>query len=224
MYSRRRRTNPIGCLLAGAVILIGAIAAFTLFQSQSSTKQEPTASKPAVTPIQQKTAVPTPQSTVAANTLKIFSAKARIAAEITEVRYGKAENWDVAYLGKYAGHLEGTNKLSQGGNYVLAGHVELKDGSEGAFAHIDQLQIGDSISLMRTDAGQLSVLPYTVTEIKSVAPDDISAIRNHGYDELTLLTCHDWDQKTSKYRNRIIIHARPLSQPKAQVNLVPPPK
>src|SRR4051794_1815568 len=100
MYSsRKRRTNPLGCLLGGTMILLGVIGTFTFFQSRGSLQTATFTVSPIVTAVPQKTAVPSTPGTPVANTLRIFSDKALIAADVTEVRYGKTDNWDVTYLG-----------------------------------------------------------------------------------------------------------------------------
>jgi len=112
-------------------------------------------------------------------------------------------------LTNFAGHLEGTAGLKQGGNFVLAGHVEMKDGSAGPFAEIDKLHIGDDISILSNHPGNPVVMSYIVTGIEHVKPDDIKVIRNHGYEELTLITCADWDPSDKTYHTRVVVHARP---------------
>jgi LPXTG-site transpeptidase (sortase) family protein len=105
--------------------------------------------------------------------------------------------------------LQGTPEMGQGGNFVLAGHVELKDGSRGPFADIHRLQPGDVITILSDTQPEPSVRAYLVTDLRKVQPQDFGVIRNHGYEELTLVTCDDWDIRTQAYASRVIVHARP---------------
>lgn len=139
----------------------------------------------------------------------IIAEKARLNAEIMVAPFGKTTNWEISMLKQRAGHLEGTPDIGQGGNFVLAGHVELEDGAPGPFAYLRNLQPGDSISIVSRKEGQPRIYFYTVTEVKDVPPEDIAVLRNHGYEELTLITCDDWDQGQGKYLTRVIVHARP---------------
>jgi LPXTG-site transpeptidase (sortase) family protein len=132
--------------------------------------------------------------------------------EIVEIPFSKTEeNWDLTYLNQYAGHLTGTDLIGQGGNFVLAGHVEMKDGSRGPFADIHLLNLGDLITVMSNTATSPIVAQYKVTSVKSVDPYSLPEIQNHGFEELTLLTCGDWDNRNRVYRTRVVVHAKVVS-------------
>jgi LPXTG-site transpeptidase (sortase) family protein len=222
MYSRRNRS---GCtpqfLVVGTLIVLAAVIAFALFQQFQALR--PQVIVPTSTAIaQHATAAPTitPEATPTARpyTLKIVADRAQLLTDITELYFGTDDDWDLTHLGQMAGHLEGTPDIGQGGNYVLAGHVEMKDGSPGPFALIGALQPGDFISIFSDRPGTPLIMQYAVSTVKTVKPTDFDVIRNHGYEELTLVTCKDWDQKTRTYLERVVVHARPIM--KAQV--VPP--
>ena len=141
---------------------------------------------------------------------RIISTNANLSAPITELYYATdADTWDLTKLGDSAGHLEGTREMGQGGNFVLAGHVELKDGSAGPFAQIKSLKAGDRIIMFGQTQPNPIVKAYTVTEVSKVPPTDFGAIQNHGYEELTLITCDDWNPQGQTYSSRIVVHARP---------------
>ena len=215
MYSRRRSSGSPTRWIAGFVIIVIAVVSFTLYQNMRPrpyTGPIPTNTRPATLPTQQSGTAPTavPQ----AITWRIFSAKASLSAIITEVYFAQDDNWDLTHLSDLAGHLEGTPEMGQGGNYVLAGHVELKDGRPGPFAKIHLLAAGDSLTILNDAPGNPTVIDYMVTEVSKTSPQDLNQIRNHGYEELTLVTCDDWDPKTLTYNTRIVIHARPVKSPK----------
>jgi LPXTG-site transpeptidase (sortase) family protein len=225
MYSRHNRS---GCtpqfLVVGTLIVLCAVIAFALFQQfQALRPQAGLLTSTAI--VQRATVVPivptlTPEAspTPKPHTLSIVADRAQLLTDITELYFGTDDDWDLTHLGQMAGHLEGTPNIGQGGNYVLAGHVEMKDGSPGPFAFIGSLQPGDFISVFSDKPGTPLVMQYAVSAVKIVKPTDFDVIRNHGYEELTLVTCKDWDQKTRTYLERVVVHARPIM--KAQV--VPP--
>ncbi len=224
MSARRRTTNPLGCLFGAVVILLGTVAAFALFQvTQSSRTEKILPTQTVVVAVQLPTTTPLPVTPSVTET-HIFSTQGQLSALLTEVPYGKTENWDVSLLGKNAGHLQGTKRLGEKGNFVLVGHIELKDGSEGAFAHIDQLRVGDSILVLQNDLGKPKLSTYFVTETQKVNSDDLSTIRDHGFEELTLLTCHDWNANLKIYKSRFVVHARPATQAAATQAAILPVK
>ncbi|HVO43006.1 MAG TPA: class F sortase, partial [Aggregatilineales bacterium] len=92
---------------------------------------------------------------------------------------------------------------------VVAGHVEMKDGSPGPFAEIGKLVPGDTVSIVSTRPGNPVVMSYIVTRVEVVPPDDFAVLRNHGYEELTMITCTDWSQQDHTYHTRVVVHARP---------------
>src|SRR5664279_3186986 len=205
--------------IVGLVIVVGAIIAFSWYQSYSapaprsvpSTKAAfaPTVVAAKPTQISLKPAA-TLTPTAVPYALKIAIDKAKIVATIIELYYDrKADGWNVSTLNHFAGHLQGTPEIGQGGNSVLAGHVELKDGSPGAFAQIAVLTKGDHIFVLSDDPKKPVVMEYAVTSVKIVDPNAIDEIRNHGYEELTLITCQDYDFKTNTYQKRVVVHAQP---------------
>jgi LPXTG-site transpeptidase (sortase) family protein len=219
MYSRRNRSGcSVRFLVVGTLIVIVAVIAFGVFQQFQALRPQgvmPTETRAA----QLATAAPigTPEALPTAKpyTLKIVADRAQLLTDVTELYFGKDDDWDLTHLGQMAGHLEGTAAIGQGGNYVLAGHVEMKDGSPGPFAAIGSLKQGDFISIFSERPGTPLVMQYAVSAVATVKPTDFNVIRNHGYEELTLVTCKDWDQKTKTYLGRVVVHARPISSAKA---------
>lgn len=222
MYSRSNRSGcSLRVLLAGVFIVVATVITFTVYQqTQTQTASLPTAL--ANNQVAQATEVATADAIATAPatpfqklpTWRIVADKANLLTEVTEIYFGK-DDWDLSRLGQLAGHLQGTPMIGQGGNYVLAGHVELKDGSPGPFANIGQMKTGDFISIFSDKLGASLVMQYTVTTVTTVTPDDINVIRNHGFEELTLLTCSDWDQKVGTYDKRVVVHAVPVGRAQA---------
>ena len=210
MYRRSNDPNPLR-LLGGVVIIVLVVIAFGAYQQWAqSSVQEVQVFATATPPLQSQPPAATAQANSNTVQLRIVSPKASLSTTITELYFApNGDNWDLNYLEGFAGHLEGTPELGKGGNYVLAGHVELKDGVPGPFINIHKLVPGDDIMIYSEMASQPYVVRYKVTEVKNVGPDDISVIRNRGFEELTLITCSDWDQKSEQYLTRVIVHAKP---------------
>lgn len=206
MYNRRSSSTG-SRLSAGIIIVIGSVFIFSAITSRQSSPQFPT-SAPTTTALP-ATATPSPVP-VQPKTIsyRIVAEKAHLVADITDVYFDRQGNWNVDDLGLYAGHLEGTAELGHSGNYVLAGHVELKDGRPGPFALLGSLSPGDPISIFVKDNGKVQIKRYTVSQVIKVAPDSLGEVRDHGYEELTLLTCSDYSAQTNTYNTRLVVHAR----------------
>jgi len=209
MYRNRRQSSGLVRWLAGFVIVALVVAGFFIYQHF----QQPGAVSLSVVPTH--TAIPvalnaTAQATAAPIAFRVIAATAKLSAPIMELYYAtNADTWDLSKLGASAGHLEGTRQLGQGGNFVLAGHVELKDGSAGPFAEIKGLKQGDRVIMFGQSLPNPTVKTYIVTDVSKVPPTDFGAIQNHGYEELTLITCDDYNAQANTYTTRIVVHARP---------------
>lgn len=211
MYSRRSRSNTGIRVIFGIFTILIAIVAVAVFQFFSSRSSQ-NGPIPTATTAQSARATPTLIPTGKPAVYRIISDKANLSTSITNLYYSRTQdNWDLTYLGGLAGHLEGTRNMGEGGNFVLAGHVELKDGARGPFAGIGQMKAGDGITIIGDQVPNPVVYQYLVTDVRKVQPQDFGVMRDHGYEELTLITCDDWDQKTTSYQTRVIVHARPVN-------------
>jgi LPXTG-site transpeptidase (sortase) family protein len=148
-------------------------------------------------------AVETPVSTEQTQIARRISLpNAAIYAPIIDV-FVRDGTWDVAQLGAQVGHLFGTAPIGVVGNHGLAGHSELRDGSRGIFAWIQQLNYGDPIHI--EDADQ--TYAYRVTAIRRVDPTDLSVLRPTETDRLTLITCADYNFILDLYDTRVVVIA-----------------
>lgn len=116
-----------------------------------------------------------------------------------------ASGWDVTWLGKNVGYLQGTAFPTWNGNSVLTGHVTDANGQPGPFADLGSLAWGSQVILHAW--GQT----YTY-EVRSVNlwtdPNSTSALTRHEeLPWLTLITCHGYDEKTQTYRWRTVVRA-----------------
>ena len=213
MYNYRSAPSVWSRLLIGLVIIAITVGVFLVYQSNSS-PPPPTLIGLVPTAAASLLAVGKPGATTTAQpiTFRLISNKANISTVITELYYATdVDNWDLTPLGNAAGHLEGTPAIGHGGNFVLAGHVELKDGSRGPFADLHLLVPGDRLTIIGDSKPSPVIHEYQITDVAKVLPTDFAVMRNHGYEELTLITCDDFDSTTQTYKTRVIIHARPIS-------------
>ena len=86
---------------------------------------------------------------------------------------------------------------------MLTGRVWDANNNPGVFAHLSQLQHGDTIEIHAW--GQTYVYEVRTTEL--VAPNDISVLGHSEYDILTLLTCEDFNEWTDGYTYRRAVMA-----------------
>ncbi len=113
-------------------------------------------------------------------------------------------NWDITWLDRNAGWLEGTAFPTWKGNSVITSHVYLPNGQPGPFVDLSTLKFGDRVIV--SAFGQEYI--YEVRTVKTVKPDDTSrVIRHEELPWITLLTCKDYDPRTDTYRNRIAVRA-----------------
>ena len=111
--------------------------------------------------------------------------------------------WDVTWLGKQAGWLEGTAFPSWSGNSVLTSHVYDANGWPGPFVNLGKLKYGDKIIVHAY--GQKYT--FEVRTNQTVAPDDTSVLKHEEKPWLTLVTCKEYDEKTNTYKKRVIVRA-----------------
>jgi LPXTG-site transpeptidase (sortase) family protein len=112
--------------------------------------------------------------------------------------------WDVSWLGRNAGWLQGTAFPTWSGNSVLTAHVWNADNSAGPFVYLNTLWYGDRIIVHAW--GQ--EYTYEVRSVKQVRPDSATAAFQHRDNPwLTLLTCRSWDADTGTYRYRVLVQA-----------------
>ncbi len=115
----------------------------------------------------------------------------------------KNGNWNVAWLGRQAGWLEGSAYPTLKGNSVVTGHVYLSNGLPGPFVNLGQLKYGDTIIVHAN--GQKYT--YEIRTNKVVNPNDASVFKHEEQSWITLVTCKEYDEKTNTYRKRVIVRA-----------------
>jgi LPXTG-site transpeptidase (sortase) family protein len=111
--------------------------------------------------------------------------------------------WDVSWLGKQVGWLEGSAFPSWSGNSVLTGHVYDSNGLPGPFVNLHKLKYGDKVIIHAY--GQRYIFEVRTNQV--VDPNDTSAFKHEDKSWLTLITCKEYDEKTNTYKKRVVVRA-----------------
>ena len=112
--------------------------------------------------------------------------------------------WNISWLGKDTGWLNGTAFPTRPGNSVLTGHIFDANGQPGPFANINRLEYGDQIIVHAWNQQYV----YEVRDTKVISPEDTEAVLKHETASwITLLTCRDYDEKSGTYLERYIVRA-----------------
>jgi LPXTG-site transpeptidase (sortase) family protein len=112
--------------------------------------------------------------------------------------------WDVTWLGRNAGWLNGTAFPSFAGNSVITGHVWDADNKPGIFVDLKKLAYGDTVIVHAYS----HVYTYEVRETALVAPDSVRGVLQHEDNPwVTLVTCEDFILGEAKYANRRVVRA-----------------
>ena len=112
-------------------------------------------------------------------------------------------NWDLTWLWKQAGWLEGSAYPSYEGNSVVTAHVYLPNGQPGPFIDIGTLSWGQELAVVSNGLRYI----YQVREVSKIKPNDMSVFKHEDKPWLTLLTCKEYDEKANTYRSRLVVRA-----------------
>jgi len=114
------------------------------------------------------------------------------------------DGWDVTWLDKDAGWLNGTAFPGWAGNSVITAHVWDAYNQPGPFHKLKALKYGDYVKIHAF--GQVYV--YEVRQSKRITPDNFTAALNHEDKAwLTLLTCEDYRTLFQTYIHRRMVRA-----------------
>ncbi|MCL4268245.1 MAG: sortase [Anaerolineales bacterium] len=111
--------------------------------------------------------------------------------------------WDVSWLWRQAGWLDGTAFPGWKGNSVLTGHVVLPNGNDGPFAALGNLNWGDRVIVHAYG----SMYIYEVRQNQTISPYNMTVMDNEEDAWLTLITCKNYNEATDTYANRIAVRA-----------------
>lgn len=112
-------------------------------------------------------------------------------------------SWLISGLQHEIAWLGDTSWPGLGGNTALAGHVTLRNGSDGPFRYLENLKNGDEIVLFTEN----NIYHYQVREQFIVNDSDMSVVKPDGETRLTLITCAGWNSELGHYIQRLIIVA-----------------
>jgi LPXTG-site transpeptidase (sortase) family protein len=115
----------------------------------------------------------------------------------------KNGTWDLTWLSRQAGWLEGTAYPTFDGNSIITAHVYLPNGLPGPFIDLGKLSKGQEVAIVSNGLRYI----YQVREVKNIKPDDMSVFKHEEKSWLTLLTCKEYDEKTNSYRSRHVVRA-----------------
>ena len=110
-------------------------------------------------------------------------------------------NWKVDWLSGVGGWLQGTAFPGLSGNSVITSHVVSHYGTDGPFAHLNTLGVGDKIFITAFNRQYI----YEVKSVGNVAPNDISVFKHELKPVLTLITCSKYNAATQTYDARLVV-------------------
>lgn len=134
--------------------------------------------------------------------LRLFIPALEIDAVVKYVPF-EDYTWLIAGLRQEIAWMGDTSWPGLGSNTGLAGHVTLRDGSDGPFSELHTLGNGDEIQL-ETDE---NIYTYRVREQVVVDEEDMSPIQKTQNAQLSLVTCTGWDANLKTYTQRRLIFA-----------------
>jgi LPXTG-site transpeptidase (sortase) family protein len=114
------------------------------------------------------------------------------------------DGWDLTWLNRQVGWLEGTAYPTWEGNTVLTAHGYTADGEAGPFALLKNLAYGETIVI---HLGGMKYI-YAVRTNLLISPNDTRWLTRHEkLDWITLITCQQYDAQTNSYRYRRVVRA-----------------
>jgi LPXTG-site transpeptidase (sortase) family protein len=112
--------------------------------------------------------------------------------------------WDVTWLWRNIGWLEGSAFPGLNGNSVLTGHVYDSSGLPGLFVNLADLHYGDEIIVFALGTKYV----YQVRSVDtSVAPTNLRPLEHDEQPSLTLITCRGYNADQDTYRWRTVVRA-----------------
>jgi LPXTG-site transpeptidase (sortase) family protein len=112
-------------------------------------------------------------------------------------------SWLIAGLREEIAWMGDTSWPGLGSNTGLAGHVTLRDGSEGPFHNLSELQIGDEVVVFTEE----KIYTYQVTTLQEVERSELSVLDPTDKAQITLITCSDWNKELKTYMKRLVVYA-----------------
>ncbi|MFC2055340.1 sortase domain-bontaining protein [Chloroflexota bacterium] len=111
--------------------------------------------------------------------------------------------WLIAGLKDEIAWMGDTSWPGLGSNTGLAGHVTLKDGSDGPFNHLFDLASGEEVILHTEE----NIYTYRVRDGEVVDAGDLTVTKPSEVSQLSLITCTGWDSGKREYQERLVVIA-----------------
>ena len=123
----------------------------------------------------------------------------------TVVKYVPFSNhaWLISGLKQEIAWMGDTSWPGLGGNTGLAGHITLRDGSNGPFRFLGDVQAGELVYLYT----ESNVYTYQIRTSRVVEDNELAVIQQTDFPQLTLITCAEWDDEVAMYLKRIVVIA-----------------
>lgn len=115
----------------------------------------------------------------------------------------KEGKWDVSWLWKQAGWLQGSAYPTFSGNSVITAHVVTADGKPGPFHRLRYLNVGEYVFIYNSGYRYI----YKVVSNEIVLPSDESVFNHEEKSWLTLITCDSYQEATGSYLRRVAVRA-----------------
>ena len=114
------------------------------------------------------------------------------------------DGWDVTWLNKEAGWLNGSTFPTWDGNSVLTGHVWDALNRPGPFAHLKDLKYGDQIKIHAFGL----IYTFEITENNLILPSGTTTVFKHADKPvITLVTCEGYKETSQTYSYRRMVRA-----------------
>lgn len=111
--------------------------------------------------------------------------------------------WLISGLQNEIAWMGSTSWPGLGGNTALAGHVTLRNGADGPFRYLENLQSNDIITIFT----EKNIYQYRVSKKIIVKDDDFSIVQPSDKPVLTLITCTGWNRELGHYLERLVVIA-----------------
>ena len=126
----------------------------------------------------------------------------KVNGKVVKIPYSEL-SWDLTTLGQDIAVLDDIPGQSTENNIIFAGHITVRNGSNGPFRSIWKLNPGEKIILHDDQF----VYTYIVRDQVLVYPEDSSVLADTSHPQITLITCHTWDEETLSYLRRLVVSA-----------------
>jgi LPXTG-site transpeptidase (sortase) family protein len=113
------------------------------------------------------------------------------------------QTWMIAGLKEEIAWMGNTSWPGLGSNTGLSGHVTLRDGSDGPFRNLVDLENGDQVVIYTEE----KIYTYQVNQKFIIEDSDLSVLLPSDAPRVTLITCTDWNKELKIYLKRLIVVA-----------------